>query len=54
MLNSSWLCVSGCFHDMPEMGVCGLAEVLAIEPCPPLEEGEGHLVTGTFRHTSAK
>ena len=37
--------------NMPEMGVEGLAEVLAIEPCPPLEEGEGRLVTGTFRHT---
>jgi len=40
------------FLDMPEMGVEGLAEVLAIEPCPPLEEGEGRLVTGTFKHTS--
>ena len=36
---------------MPEMGVCGQAEVLAIEPCPPPEEGEGRLVTGTFKHT---
>ena len=35
---------------MPEMGVEGLA----IEPCPPLEEGEGRLVTGTFRHTSGE
>ena len=40
--------------NMPEMGVEGLAEVLAIEPCPPLEEGEGRLVTGTFRHTSGE
>ncbi len=39
---------------MPEMGVEGLAEVLAIEPCPPLEEGEGRLVTGTFKHTSGE
>ncbi len=40
--------------NMPEMGVEGLAEVLAIEPCPPVEEGEGRLVTGTFRHTSGE
>ncbi len=40
--------------NMPEMGVESLAEVLAIEPCPPLEEGEGRLVTGTFRHTSGE
>ena len=26
------------YLDMPEMGACGQAEVLAIEPCPPLEE----------------
>jgi len=42
------------FLDMPEMGVEGLAEVAAIEPCPPLEEGEGRLVTGTFKHTSGE
>ena len=39
---------------MKEMTVVGLAEVLAIEPCPPLEEGEGRLVTGTFHHPSAE
>ncbi len=37
--------------DMKEMEAEGSAEVLAIEPCPPLEEGEGRLVTGTFKHT---
>ena len=42
------------FLDMPEMGVEGQAEVLAIEPCAPLEEGEGRLVTGTFKHTSGE
>ena len=40
--------------NMPEMGVEGLAEVLAIEPCPPLEEGEGRLVTGTFATPSGE
>lgn len=44
----------GVFLDMPEMGVEGLAEVLAIEPCPPLDEGEGSLVTGTFKHASGE
>jgi hypothetical protein len=42
------------FLDMPEMGVEGSAEVLSIEPCPPFEEGEGRLVTGTFKHTSGE
>jgi hypothetical protein len=42
------------FLDLPEMGVEGSAEVLAVVPCPPLEEGEGRLVTGTFRHTSGE
>ena len=42
------------FLDMPEMGACGQAEVLAIEPCSSLEEGEGRLVTGTFKHTSGE
>jgi hypothetical protein len=40
--------------DMKEMAVVGLAEVLAIEPCPPLEEGKGRLVTGTFHHPSGE
>ncbi len=31
-----------------EMGVEGKARVIAIEPCPPVEEGEGELITGTF------
>jgi hypothetical protein len=42
------------YLDMPEMGVVGEAQVLAIEPCPPLEPGEGRIVTGTFRHTSGE
>jgi hypothetical protein len=31
-----------------EMGIEGQARVLAIEPCPPVEEGEGELITATF------
>jgi hypothetical protein len=39
------------FLDMPEMGVRGEALVRAIEPCPPLEAGDGRLVTAAFRHS---
>ncbi len=42
------------FLNMPEMSVEGEARVTAIEPCPQLDEGEGKLVTGTFRHTSGE
>jgi len=35
--------------ELPEMGVSGEAEVLAVSPCPPLEPGVGRVVTGTFR-----
>ncbi|HUY89892.1 MAG TPA: polymorphic toxin-type HINT domain-containing protein [Pirellulales bacterium] len=44
----------GIFFNMPEMSVEGQAEVLAIEPCPPLEPGEGRLITGAFRHASGE
>ena len=36
------------------MGARGFARVVAIEPCPPLEQGAGRLVTGTFCHTSGE
>src|SRR4051794_37618623 len=36
---------------MPEMGVRGHALVTSIEPCPEIPQGEGRLVTGTFRHS---
>jgi hypothetical protein len=39
------------YLDLPEMGLRGEALVTAIEPCPPLEAGEGRLVTGAFRHS---
>jgi hypothetical protein len=39
---------------LPEMGAVGWAEVRAVEPCPPLEEGAGRRVTGWFRHTAAE
>jgi hypothetical protein len=31
-----------------EMGIEGQARVIAVEPCPPLEQGEGELITATF------
>ncbi len=30
------------------MGIDGLADVLAIEPCPEIEAGRGRVITGTF------
>jgi hypothetical protein len=33
-----------------EQGLDGLAEVLAIEPCPSISSGVGRVVTGTFTH----
>lgn len=43
--------VGGTFHlDLPEMGAVGDAQVDAILPSPPFEEGPGNLVTGTFAH----
>ena len=37
------------FLDMPEMGICEDAEVVAIEPCPEIAPGDGQLITGTFK-----
>jgi len=39
---------------VPECGIDGNAEVLAIEPCSPLASGTGPVVTATFRHQSAQ
>ena len=36
--------------DLPEMGVSGPATLVGMEPCPPIEGGEGNIVTGRFRH----
>lgn len=37
--------------DLAELGAEGPAEVVAIEPAPPLEAGNDPVVTGTFKHT---
>ncbi len=41
------------FISVPECGIDGHANVLAIEPCPPIEPAGdlgGRIITGTFRH----
>lgn len=40
--------------EVPECGIDGLAQVLAIEPCPEIMPGRGRLVTATFHHQSAR
>ncbi|MBY0230912.1 MAG: hypothetical protein K2W96_16625, partial [Gemmataceae bacterium] len=40
--------------EMPEQGVVGWAKVEGIDPCPPLAEGKGALVTGWFAHSRAR
>jgi hypothetical protein len=35
--------------DLPEMGVAGEFQVMAVGPCPPIESGPGRMVTGVFR-----
>ncbi|MFY8199394.1 MAG: polymorphic toxin-type HINT domain-containing protein, partial [Pirellula staleyi] len=38
--------------NVQELDLEGKAAVLQILPCPPIQSGEGQVVTGTFRHTS--
>jgi hypothetical protein len=38
------------FISVPECGIDGNANVLAIEPCPAIPSGAGRVVTGTFLH----
>ena len=38
--------------NVEELGIEGKAAVLQILACPPIQGGEGQVVTGTFRHTS--
>ncbi|MCY2962142.1 MAG: polymorphic toxin-type HINT domain-containing protein, partial [Planctomycetota bacterium] len=40
--------------DLPEIGAVGRAELVSLEPCPPIEPGQGRIVTGTFAHSSAE
>jgi len=46
--------VGGKVHiSVPECGIDADADLLAIDPCPSIEPGEGRVVTGTFKHSSA-
>jgi hypothetical protein len=36
--------------DLPEMGACGTAVITGISTTPEIEQGEGQVVTATFRH----
>lgn len=38
--------------SLTEIGVDGEADIIAIEPCPPIQPGTDPIITGTFRHTS--
>ena len=39
--------------EVPECGIKGLADVLAVEPCPAIDGGPGRTVTATFHHQSS-
>lgn len=39
--------------DLPKLGAAGPAQVLAVEPSPPIQSGPGHVITGTFAHRSS-
>ena len=40
--------------SVDDCGIEGDAEVLAIDPCPPIMAGSGRVVTGTYRHEAAQ
>jgi hypothetical protein len=42
------------FLALHELAAVGPAEVVRVEPCPPIEPGTGRLVTGTFSHHSGE
>ena len=38
------------FLDLEEMGAIGDADVVSIDPCPPIQPGNGNVITGRFIH----
>ena len=42
------------FLDLEEMGAIGDAEVVSIEPCPPIQPGKANIITGKFIHEVAQ
>lgn len=41
------------YLDLPEMGAVGDALVSSIQPSPPIQQGQGNVVTGRFIHQAA-
>jgi len=39
--------------EVPECGISGMAQVEAVEECPPIDQGRGRTVTATFHHSAA-
>ena len=39
--------------NLEELGIAAPATILAINPCPRIESGDGRVVTGTFQHSAA-
>jgi hypothetical protein len=51
----TWLLETGAIRvgdrvelNMPEMGVVGTSQVMAVDPCPPIEPGAGRIITGVY------
>jgi len=38
--------------ELPDMDMSGPVEVIAVEACPEIEDGQGSVITGTFQHLS--
>ena len=41
------------YLDLPEMGAVGDASVISVLPAPPIQQGQGNVVTGRFIHQAA-
>ena len=41
------------YLDLPEMGAVGDASVISVLPAPPIQPGQGNVVTGRFIHQAA-
>ena len=42
------------YLNLPEMGAVGDANVITIDPCPPIKPGKGNVITGTFHHEAGQ
>jgi RHS repeat-associated protein len=55
-----WMAATGCREGgeihlaLPEIGLDGQAEVVAVEACPPIQTGVGRVVLATIRHQSTE